>query len=770
MSNKPTIYPLPIIHYSANAAVSVVEALSRLKPDIIFVEGAPDLNALTPYFNHPRTEFPMATVIFDANEPTRSVRYRWDYTAPEAAAVLWGLENDIPVRWADMPGAEACATIMRRGFAPMKPDTPPDIANRMLNPLGYIARSGGYEQDSIEGWWDFFVEPVEFFALITDAIAALRSDTQAFESEINQVREAYMRREIRLAHQEFSFATGVFVCGGYHSPSVSPQSRLWQSEGHDEALLTTFESELNRQVSDGELVAPDISVTVVGTTAQDIASNGYAYPKWNRMLFHIASYARQSNLSVDAQRDFIFQQIIEKSVQASRALIDAKYESSPAHVIAIIQMAETLRLMRGESMITVTTLLDSIASTVAQGDKRGALRAIFDDLFIGDMMGSVPDDAPLSPLTRDFHAQIDRLKRREHPTKRDQFFGIHSNKRDASLNMTHPQDRLRNELANRVLILGCRWAMPKTSDLPFHNAYTLQWTDQCAIDLADAYQWGTTIELAAENRVMDEIKSADVERTGKIISYVLQANLPQATYALLHHIDTLSANGADLQHVSRLLPYLCSVLLHDIMDEQLKQFITNVVKRVIARVQSNLAMIVCNIKYDPQAGDKNPAELARETVEVVNGAVIVMADASLSDSWYDYLEVAVGWGAINAFVAGSIMRLIRHHVTEIFIAAYMNRLASDHNRMSEFILGFFEGAGSQITIDALFNVFFGWVKSMPESSFRAALPTLVKVTETWEKSHRDQFAQKAKHRLTGGSTTGGFTLPAKSIQQRLGGK
>src|SRR5512132_2865842 len=103
----PTPNPLifGIRHHGPGSARSLRLALEQLRPDAILVEGPPDAAEVLPLLAHPDMRPPVALLIYAPDEPRRAVYYPFAVFSPEWQALHFGLTNDIPVRFMDLPQA-----------------------------------------------------------------------------------------------------------------------------------------------------------------------------------------------------------------------------------------------------------------------------------------------------------------------------------------------------------------------------------------------------------------------------------------------------------------------------------------------------------------------------------------------------------------------------------------------------------------------------------------------------------------------------------------
>ena len=94
---------LGIRHHGPGSARSVAQALDELRPDLVLVEGAPELDQVVALLADADMRPPVAGLVYAVDEPRRAVFYPLASFSPEWVAARWALAHDVPVRFADLP-------------------------------------------------------------------------------------------------------------------------------------------------------------------------------------------------------------------------------------------------------------------------------------------------------------------------------------------------------------------------------------------------------------------------------------------------------------------------------------------------------------------------------------------------------------------------------------------------------------------------------------------------------------------------------------------
>ncbi len=243
-----TTHIFGIRHHGPGSARSLSQALAQLQPDTILIEGPPDAESLLPLVASSQMQPPVALLIYLPDNPKQSVYYPFAIFSPEWQAIQFGLSNNIPVRFMDLPLTHRMAItyVLRTRFANGRASLNAEedemgregdgemggqgeeskIQNPKSkipqDPLGLLAEAAGYSDG--ERWWEHMVETrgdsVDLFTAILEAMTAVREEMPASENPIEAKREAHMRKTIRAAQKQ-GFQRIAVVCGAWHAPALS---------------------------------------------------------------------------------------------------------------------------------------------------------------------------------------------------------------------------------------------------------------------------------------------------------------------------------------------------------------------------------------------------------------------------------------------------------------------------------------------------------------------------------------------------------------------
>lgn len=526
---------LGIRHHGPGSARAVAAALEHWRPDAVLIEGPPEADAIVHLAAEKDLVPPVALLAHAVDDPAKAAFWPYAEFSPEWVAIRYGVEHDLPVRFIDLPAAYGFPGAPDQPDQPGQPGQPdgpgePEEGGResAADPLALLAEAAG--QDDAERWWEDVVEhrtpaadPLAPFAAVAEAMGALRAEGLG-ESRRDLRREAHMRQQIRAARRAGHQRIAV-VCGAFHVPALETMPTV----AHDRALL----AELPRKVR--------TDITWVPWTHRRLAqSSGYGAgvpsPGWYHHLFATEGDPVPRWLT-----------------RAADLLRAADHPVSSAHVIEAVRLAETLAVMRGRPLAGLTETLDAVRAVLCDGSDV-ALELVRDGLVIGDALGEVPDAAPAVPLQRDLSRlqRTLRLKPEAAP-------------KDLDLDLRKDTDAARSRLLHRLRLLGVDWGVPARSSVhstgTFRESWRLCWQPEFAVRIAEAAQWGTTVEEAAVNKAVGTARAASelAELTG-LVETCLLAHLSAALPAVMRVLADCAALDTDVAHLASALPALVRAL------------------------------------------------------------------------------------------------------------------------------------------------------------------------------------------------------------------
>ncbi|MFJ7249656.1 DUF5682 family protein [Kitasatospora sp. NPDC098652] len=525
----PEVALLGVRHHGPGSARAVAAALAQWRPDAVLVEGPAEADAVVHLAAGKDLVPPVALLAHAVDDPSRAAFWPYAEFSPEWVAVRHAVDHDLPVHFIDLPAGYA--------FAPAAGERAWDRADdqageageeRPADPLALLAEAAGH--DDPERWWEDVVEhrapgtdALAPFAAVAEAMAALRAEGLG-ESRRDELREAHMRQRIRAARRAGHRRIAV-VCGAFHVPALAAMPTV----AHDRALLAGLPKKVRADIT-----------WIPWTHRRLSQAAGYGAgvqsPGWYHHLFSTAGDPVPRWLT-----------------RAAELLRAEDHPVSSAHVIEAVRLAETLAVLRGRPLAGLTETLDAVRAVLCEGSDV-ALELVRDRLVVGDALGEVPDGAPAVPLQRDL-ARLQRslrLKPEAAP-------------RDLDLDLRKDTDAARSRLLHRLRLLGVEWGVPARSSVnstgTFRESWRLCWQPEFAVRIAEAAQWGTTVEEAAVGKAVGTARAAVelAELTG-LVETCLLAGLSGALPAVMRELADCAALDTDVAHLAGALPALVRAL------------------------------------------------------------------------------------------------------------------------------------------------------------------------------------------------------------------
>jgi hypothetical protein len=636
---SPTIFG--IRHHGPGSARSTLRALEQLQPDAILVEGPPDAAEVLPLLAHADMRPPVALLIYAPDAPRRAVYYPFAIFSPEWQALRFGLTNDIPVRFMDLPQAHQLGDGGREmgdGDIPkinesIEETVPPDpqhpTPNPRADPLGWLAAAAGYSDG--ERWWEHMVEQrrdaADLFAAILEAMAALRAEAPPDPDPVEAQREAWMRQSIRAAQKE-GYQRIAVVCGAWHAPALVDLT----GAKADAALLKGL---------------PKIAVqaTWVPWTHGRLAyQSGYGAgiesPGWYEHLWRTGAAGCGPT-----------EVAIRWMARVARLLREQDIDASSAHVIEAVRLAETLAALRERPLPGLPELNEASQAVLCFGNDL-PMRLIHEQLIVGEALGAVPDETPLAPLQRDLAREQRRLR-----------LPAEASWRDYDLDLRKPNDLQRSHLLHRLGLLGVPWGALQRSGggkSTFHEGWRLEWQPELSVALIEAGAWGNTIADATAAFVRGSAeRTGDLPALTKLIGQALLADLPDAIEHLMRRLRDEAALASDIAHLMDALAPLVNVLRYGNVRKTDTSAVPEVVAGLVARICVGLPA-ACSALND------DAAEAMFAHVLAVQGALALLQNAEHRAAWQAALrriadqaaESGRGGPAIHGLIAGRACRIL----------------------------------------------------------------------------------------------------------------
>lgn len=682
-----------IRHHGPGSARRLVQALDLFQPRQVLIEGPSDLSHLMPALVHPLARPPLALLAYAEDDPARASFWPFETYSPEYQAIRWAVSHGAGLQFIDLPtsvtlGREAAAEVPRR------------------DPIADLARAAGHADP--ESWWnDLFEvggEGADVFAAVASAMAALREGQPATGDDIP--REAQMR--LAIAEAAMGGGPVAVVCGAWHVP----------------ALQAPHTKAADREALKG-LPRVRTRATWVPWTARRLSRfSGYGAgvpaPGWYRHLW-------DQGAGQGAQVRWV--------ARIGTALREAGQLVSTASLIEVQRLAVSLAALRDRPAPGFEELREASVACLMGGTPE--LWSIIEaELLLGGDVGTIPPDLPLAPLLDDLERQqkATRLKPEALP-------------RELLIDLRSEAGTARSQLLHRLAILGVAWGRitdAGRSRGTFREKWLLAWEPELAVSLVDNLVWGPTIEAAASALLADAMgKAATLADLAGAVERALTADLPHAAQAGIALLDTLAARTDDAAALLAALPALVDTLRYGTAREIDRAPLAALAERVT--LQAALAL--------PYAGrnlDAATAAALSQTVSAAHRAVMLAEFPDpMREAWTGALATLSEAPQTARQLAGCATRLL-YEAARISPEAVADRiclalsLGTPVVEAAAYFEGFFAGASQRLIHDAALRVAVdGWMQSLDEADFVAALPLFRRVFSELARTERQMLMQAA---------------------------
>ncbi|MFI1911618.1 DUF5682 family protein [Nocardia sp. NPDC020380] len=723
-----------IRHHGPGSARSLRLALEKFSPDAILIEGPADADPLIGYLAAEGMQPPVAVLGYQPDRPSHAAMWPFAVFSPEWQALSYAVENDVRVGFCDLPAATTLAMENEPGDG--------------TDPLGILAAAGGY--DDAERWWDAIVESTsdaDIFTAVNEAMTALREEAEhqsepASESgtepqedsepELARLRivvdshtlrrEAHMRQVMRKVLKEGAQRLAV-VCGAWHAPAL--------------------EGKLGPAVADARILKGlpkgKATLTWVPWTHSRLASSsgygaGITSPGWYHHLFTETE-----------------QPIARWLTKVAGTLRTHDLPVSSAHIIEAVRLADTLAVLRGRPLAGLSEVTEATRAVLCDGDET-MLRLVSTELVVGEAMGTVPDGTPTVPLEADLRAQIKTLRLKQQALERT-----------VDLDLRTDGGMARSRLLHRLRLLGIGWGRLTDSQVrntgTFRETWSLQWRPELAIAVVEASRWGTTLQTAAEAKVLDTVANPDA--TVSIVSAALEsallADLGGATDGLIARLESVAALDHDVTHLLSALPGLLRTLRYGDVRGTDTAALTRVSDGLLVRSCAGLPSAVTGL-------DADSANQLRALMDAVHLALSARDNEWATTTWLAALHTLADRDDVHGGLVGRAVRLLcdaelidaEESARRLSAALSVGRTASDK---AGWIDGFLGGRGLLLVHDRnLLGLIDSWLSGLAEDQFVAILPLLRRTFGAFDTGERQAIAQSVRHgatpAATGAATTG----------------
>ena len=449
-------------------------------------------------------------------------------------------------------------------------------------------------------------------------------------------------------------------------------------------------------------------------------------------MYPSAETARTSNFKL---------QTLNSSVvwltSAARLLREHDVETSSAHVIEAVRLADTLAALRRTQQPGIEELREAAISVLGLYSEK-PLELLDGHLVVGDVLGQVPASLPVPPLKADFEAQV-KSCRLERSTAEKRL----------ELDLRKDSDLRKSILLHRVALLSIRWGSPveagQNRQGGFHEHWQIKWLPDYEIRLIEAGTWGNTVESAALQLALRRIEEADaLPLLSVLLDEVLKAELPAAMPILLHKLQTISALSTDALRLADTVPPLVSALRYGQARRMDLRLVEQQLEQLVPRLCLQLPAACAGVNEDVAA------EVMKKML-ALNRSFSILQSAEYDAQWQRALRQIHDSDLAAPLLAGLCSRLLFDKNWEsadgtgnkMRFRLSAAQLPAD---AAAWLEGFLHGSGLLLLHHpALWSILDGWVRDLPADFFQQLLPLLRRTFSRFAPPERGKMLDLAKN-------------------------
>jgi len=563
-------------HHSPACAGLVREAIERLRPAHVLIEGPSDMNDRIGEFllGH---ELPVA--VFTSVRDGTFARGSWspfcEYS-PEWVALTEGTRAGAEVRFIDLPAWHPAFSVLTNRYA--------DAELRFTQAVDELCRQFG--MDNIDTLWDHMAEieadqtpPAElgerlntYFDLVRTASTADREPAKpggSAELTSDEIREQYMARWIGAALRHSPDRPVLVVCGGFHRPALL---RL---------AAEPFSQEADWPEAEPAAVESAVSYLVPYSFRRLDAFDGYQSgmpsPGYYQRLWELGPRGAAAALT---------EEVVQRLRKRSQRV-------STADLIAARVNGEGLAAVRGHRHPARADLLDGLVSALvaealdqplpwtgrrvlAPGTHPAVVEMVA--ALSGDRVGRLHPDTPLPPLVHDAEAELER-------------HGL-VGESTVTLDLTVDAQRDASRLLHRLRVLRIpgytrlRGPDPAAEDNTFVEEWRITVDQDRLAALIEAGGYGPTVELAATARLGERLRDgANLEAAALALFDAVLCGIEDLSQEVLGALGASVGAGKEVEPLGEVLAAVLGLWRHDqLLDAQQSATLGTVIVAAVDRL------------------------------------------------------------------------------------------------------------------------------------------------------------------------------------------
>lgn len=406
--------------------------------------------------------------------------------------------------------------------------------------------------------------------------------------------------------------------------------------------------------------------------------------------------------------------------------------ASTASVIEAARLAISVAALRNHSMPGLAEMQDASLAVLCHGDDI-LLRLVNRKLVIGEAIGDVGDDIPQMPLAEDLARWQKRLRLKPSATQEEMALDLRS---EAGL--------LKSILFHRLNLINVPWGRIRDAQAgrgTFREIWTLLWSPELSVRLAEALRFGVTIEQASANAALDAAsKGADLVRCAGLVGQCLNADLGDAAAQLTARLQALAVSEGDILKLMLAVGPLANILRYGTARKMPVDALTGLVTSMAAEISAGLAPACRGLNDEA-------AQALFSAMQSFDVAVTLLEEAHHREAWLMALAQVCGDQLASPYLRGyASRRLYDCQITDSEETARRLSLATSAavpaSESGAWMEGFLSGAAQVLLHDTrLFGIVDKWLSGLSEEMLTELLPLLRRAVGSFDPMERRRLIE-----------------------------
>lgn len=705
------VHLLGIRHHGPGSSRHVLNALEAIRPDIILIEGPPEGEAMLSWVTHADMQPPVALLAYVPDNPQQAVFYPFTVHSPEWNAIRYGLDNGLPVRFIDMPLTHSFALDNHRS-TPELGAPGQDLAETVRkNPISYLAEIAGF--DDPEEWWEHRFEiarqPLEVFDAVAESMTALRQALPSRPDRNEDLREAFMRKSIRVAQKE-RFERIAVVCGAWHVPALAHLP----SQKEDDALLKNLPKS---KVDSTWIPWTNDRMSFRSGYGAGVESPGWYMHHWLHPDDHGTLWLSHT----------------------ARIFRENRVDISSAHIIEAVRLAGALAGIRELPRPGLKEFNEATVAVMCMGDAT-FMKLIYRELIVGKAFGRIPEGTPQVPLQRNLDQLTKKFRMKITPEQKT-----------LKLDLREENDLQKSILLHRLQLLEVNWGTIEITSGKgtFKEEWTLRWYPELTIRLLEKAPWGNTIEEAASRFLESKArKCVRLDEITPLVQNAIPADLSAALGTAMQKMDELAASTSDIAMLMDAFTPLAQVSRYGNVRNTDRETVDLIMTTIFYRITAGLPPACTGI-------DDEQAATTAEKIREINQAIRMLEKPELKDAWTETLQAIFKSDRSAPLIQGYSCKALydsRLLDMEATFNAFSRALSpgTEPAAAASWLEGFLKDAATVLILDdVIWHVVNDWLLSLEDEMFLQVVPLLRRTFANFSNVEKRKIAGRAKQGKSG---------------------